>query len=503
VPCLHTKKIEIYPSDSLSEKVVAFDNFPRKLRQEVKQWRDEGLISSSQYEQLASRYQFKNLDVATRDRSTFIAIIIGSILLSLGVITLVAANWQTWSREVQFILMLSLFFSTTITGFLTWRDSRQAKAKGNGNSEKKKEQRNKELLGEGLLFLGALVLGANIALMAQIFNISGSSSELFIAWGFGVLVMAYSLSLTSLGILAIGLVQVGYWLGLNELWNPSGELTWARLAVRHMPLISWVSFIPLGYFCRSRWIFAIAASAFASSLQFNLNPLQPLTYSSVAPWAASFAFTLPPALFWSYDDLLFPTINYRLFQPLARTLAVVFFGVLFYLLSFSFYWEFPSSGFSGTGEVGLFRSISIIDVGVLSGLAVLQWLFLFRHRNNQGRQVFDIITVFVISFIATSFIVPFWHQAVYRIGALGVFAFNILLGILAFGLIREGLKKNSRRLFWGGMLLLTLQINSRMIEYDTDLLSRSVVFFLCGWGLISTGLWFERRLTSSNSSVKK
>jgi uncharacterized membrane protein len=72
--------------------------------------------------------------------------------------------------------------------------------------------------------------------------------------------------------------------------------------------------------------------------------------------------------------------------------------------------------------------------------------------------------------------------------------FNLLLFLLAVGLIREGLAQGQRRLFWGGMVLLTLQIFSRMLEYDTDLLFKSLVLFLCGFGVIAAGLWFERYL---------
>ncbi|MHC5828840.1 MAG: DUF2157 domain-containing protein, partial [Nostoc sp.] len=122
------------------------DNFPQKLRKEAHLWRDEGLISSSQYEQIAERYQFKNLEAAARDRNKAIAIGIGGILLCLGIITFVAGNWQGGSREVKFILLISLFFAIAITGFYTWR-----------SPEGKKAERSKRLLGEGLLILSAFI----------------------------------------------------------------------------------------------------------------------------------------------------------------------------------------------------------------------------------------------------------------------------------------------------------------------------------------------------------
>jgi uncharacterized membrane protein len=475
---------------------MVLDNFQRKLRQEAQLWRDEGLISSSQHQQLADRYQFNKIEAAARESSGLIAIAIGGLLLGLGIIIFVAANWQTWSREVRFILLMSLFLSTAITGFYTWREPTLKK------SENKKAQRSKRLLGEALLILSSLILGATLMLMAQIFNISGSASELFLAWGFGVLVMAYSLSLNSLGILAIILVQIGYWIGLREFSSSASELSWAGLAVRHMPLLSWLLFVPLAYICRSRWIFGLATVAFTVSLQYNLNPLPLLTFSDVIPWVASFSLALPPALLWSYDDLLFPSIHYRLFQPTARNLALVCFSVVFYLLSFRWQWQSLSYGNSLTNFSNGFQSLPIIDLGILSGLAVLQWLFVFRNQNNPPRrEVFFTIIVITI-FLSFIVIIPFWHQAIGRITELGIFVFNVLLTTLAWGLIQEGMKLSKRFSFWCGMLLFILQIISRVLEYNTDLLFKSLVFILCGSGLISAGLWFERRIHERTSTKK-
>ncbi len=474
---------------------MIFENFQEKLRKEAQLWRDEGLISSSQHQQIADRYQFNKLEAASRERFVILVVGVGALLFGLGLIIFVAANWQTWTRDVKFILLMSIFLSTAITGFLTWREPTLAKAEG------KKSQPGKRVLGECLLILSAFILGANLLLMTQIFNISGSASELFLAWGLGVLVMAYSLSLNSLGILAIILVQIGYWQGLGDLWSSPNDLTWARLLVRHMPLVSWLLFVPLAYSCRSRWIFGLAVVVFTTSLQLNLNPLPLVTTSDIVPWVASFALALPPALFWSYDDLLFPTINYRLFQPLARSLALVCFSVVFYLLSFRWQWQPVNYLYNqSTTFSNLSRYLPIIDLGILSGLAVLQWLYLLRQRNNPPRRELVFTLALISTFFAFLIIIPVWHLAVNRISDLGIFIFNVLLALLAWGLVQEGLKLRDRRPFWGGILLLTLQIISRVLEYDTDILFRSLVFVLCGSGLMSAGLWFERRLSATSSS---
>lgn len=477
------------------------ENFQQKLRREAQLWRDEGIISSSQYEDIAERYQFKNLETAARDRFMMIIISIGSLLLFIGIVIFVAANWRVWSREVKFIIMMSLFLSTTITGFYTWREGTASKNQGN------KQQKSKRLVGEALLILSAFILGANILLMAQIFNVNGSAPQLFFAWGCGVLIMAYSLSLNSLATMAIILTQIGYWVGRNDLWLNFRDWNWVQLGVRHMPLLSWLLFVPLAYVCRSRWIFTLAAIVFTATLQLNLNPIPLLNFSDMAPWLASFTLALPPALFWSYDDLLFPSINYRLFQPLARNLGLICFSLVFYALSFRWAWLAPnlSSVFSSNStNSNLFMSLPIIDVGILSGLAVLQWLSVQRLRNNPPRREIIFTTAVVTTFLAFILIAPFWHLAITRINELGTFIFNCLFGFLASGLIREGLKLNDRKAFWGGMLLITLQIISRVIEYNTDLLFQSLVLVLCGSALISFGLWFERRSpAAANSGNKK
>ena len=185
--------------------------------------------------------------------------------------------------------------------------------------------------------------------------------------------------------------------------------------------------------------FGLGAVAFTVCLQYSLNPLPLVNFAGNVSWVASLALGLPPGLLWSYDDLLFPSINYRVFKPLARKLALTCFSVIFYLLSFRWEWQpgDDTNNFLGSSTLGLsanvFQSLPIIDIGILSGLAVVQWLFLLRHRTNSPRRIpFFTISV-IITFLSFIVIIPFWHQAISRITELGVFTFNILLGMLAWG----------------------------------------------------------------------
>lgn len=460
------------------------DKFRRELRSQAQLWEAEGLIDSSFYQQLADRYQFNTLETASRNRFLSILIGLGSILLAIGVITFVAANWQVWSREVRVAMLLSLFVAVNAAGFYLWRIPPSRSKNSHQNILPATKGRSK-LLGEGLLLLGALILGANMALMAQMFHIGGSSYGLFLVWGIGVLGMAYSLRLTSLGVLSALLIGLGYWLAALD-FSSKVEFSWLSVLVRQMPIAASIMFIPLAYWCRSRAIFALGAIVLIFSLQMSiaqgLNP----------NWGVAMFCALPPALLWGYDDAMWPNIDSRLFQATARSLALVFLAGLFYFLSFHWLWQDSPN----PSQIPLDWSV-LTNLAVLGGLTVFEWLHLGRLELRRPKQKgVDLTTGAIALLIIITALIPLYHLSFTPIPQLATFLFNILLFLLAVGLIREGLALGNRQTFWGGMVLITLQIISRLFEYNTELLLKSFVFVLCGIGVIAAGLWFERHFAT-------
>ncbi|NEP61351.1 MAG: DUF2157 domain-containing protein [Symploca sp. SIO2G7] len=463
------------------------DKFIRQLRQEAEQWQSEGLITTSVYEQLAQRYRFSNIETAASNRFVAILIGLGSLLLGLAIITFIAANWQTWSRELRVTLLLCLFVGVNTAGFYLWRHPISG------------WQRR---LGQGLLFLGALILGANIALMSQLFHQSGLLYQLLFVWGLGVLVMAYSLRFTWLGILAILLIGSGYGQSLSESVF-IGEFFWLRPLMQYMPVLAGLMFIPLAYLCRSSWLFRLGAIAVVYSLEASLIQLE-LANSPV--WIAAIACALPPALLWAYRDPLWARylLPVESFSKIARTLAISFLSILFYVLSFHWIWN--TSPTPVGEDFSPLPWFVLINLFVLGSLTIWEWLRLFfqireswrkRKQKEEGAvntpPVRGLLNNSVVGvMIVTSALVPYWHLSISNLPIAAVWLFNLLLFLLGTGLIREGLAQGQRRPFWGGMMLLSLQIFSRMLEYNTDLLFKSLVLFLCGAGVIVAGLWFER-----------
>jgi uncharacterized membrane protein len=483
---------------------MASDKFRQQLRQEVERWRSQGLISAEQSQQLAERYEFAKLDGVARDRFVLIVLGIGSVLLGLGVLTFVAANWQAVPRELKLLLLLTLFVGVNATGFSLWNQHLW-----NQPTLPDRQESGRQRLGQGLLLLGALILGANLALSGQMFHISGSSADLCIVWGLAVLGMAYGLRLTSLGALAILLVGIGYWTGLSGWdWNnpPSDSVRWV---MHHMPLIAGLSFIPLAYWCRSKWVFGLGAIASLSALLVLLSQFSetfPSSFNFYGIWLV-LIFTLPTAIFWSYDDRLWQQLFSRFtpesplnsethyFRSIAQGLALLCLMVVIYGLSFHYAWEdnrvAPRTVQSGelmTAELPFLLNPSLL---FFVGLTIVQWIYLARPRRLARwslRQSDGMMLVFLGVIAALTF----WHWTIAPISAIATLLSNVLLFLLAVVLMRDGLAEGQRRSFWSGLTLVALQILSRLLEYETALLLKSLVFVLCGVGVIVIGLWFER-----------
>lgn len=446
------------------------ERFRRQLRQEAETWQAEGLIDGSLHESLAQRYQFTDLENEASNRFITILMGLGAVLLGLGAITFVAANWQAWPRAFRVALLLSTFLGINGLGFYGWRQP----------ADSSRWHR----LGHGLLLLGAVLLGANIGLMSQMFHQSGDLFELLLVWGLGVAVMACSLRLSSLGLFSLLLVGLGYILswGRSSVWQ---EWSTTALLIQHMPLLVALVFVPLAYWCRSRVLMGFSALTIALSFMANSQ----LYWIWHQGWLMAVALVLPPALLWSYSDHIWRrTTAPDWFAPVPRQVALWFLSLLFYILSFHYWWQYPPP--PSTSLATLWDWPPLLDAAVLGVVTGLGWAQLrYEILSRRGRtQAINSATIALLLLATVTLVVGQGHLEV--LTALG---FNILLFALALGLVRDGLALTQRSTFWGGMVLLVLGIVSRSLEYNTGLILKSVVLIACGVGIIVAGLWFERR----------
>ncbi|NJL86939.1 MAG: hypothetical protein HC886_14775 [Leptolyngbyaceae cyanobacterium SM1_1_3] len=127
-------------------------------------------------------------------------------------------------------------------------------------------------------------------------------------------------------------------------------------------------------------------------------------------------------------------------------------------------------------------------------LTIWAWITLGRGSGSARTWRWTGLDATVALFLVTTAIIPCIHWMVSPIGAIATLVFNLLLFLIAVGCIQQGLNRARRVAFWFGIALLTLQVLSRVFEYETGLLLKSLAFGLCGAIVIFVGLWFERYL---------
>lgn len=492
---------------------MASDKFRQELRQESQLWRQEGLISEELASQLSQRYRLDQLDQEASSQFLNILLGLGGLLLGLGAITFVAANWQGMSPLVKVMLLLGSLVGVNGLGFSLWNH---------------KTSLSKQRWGHALLLLGVLLLGANIGLLPQIFHQSGPLYGLYLLWGLGVLVMAAGLRLSSLAIASLILMMMAFFnFDHYNLADPEGVLGLGEAAMVFLPLVLVCWFLPLAHWCKSQWLFALGAIALSLSIVINTFARS----SGLPDWLeVSIGLFLPAALLWAYDSQAWRfslksispqkqsgprRSRHQRFRTIARSLALVALTISLYGLSFHQLWQGNGLQGSDWGRSWIqFRDggwLWLLDEALLIILAKLGWVALLRQGIGAGsragsksglklgwqqlRQVQprSLNSAIVAVLITAPIILLGWVGLVGSLPVIAPFVVNILLALMAIGLIRDGLALGSRSCFWLGMVLLVLDIVTRTFEYDAGLMVKALAFALSGVAVLVAGVWFERK----------
>ncbi len=410
----------------------------------------------------------------------------GCVMIGIGVLTFVAANWQQLAREWRVAVLLSAFITVNFLGFYLWREP----------------EGGKQRLGQGLLLLGALILGGNMALMGQMFHVRGELFQLFIAWSVGVLLMAYSLRITSLGILAQILMGLGYWQAYGSgLWSGNSaniDPNWTYFAFQHMSIVSVCLFLPLAYWCRSQAIFTLTGIAFLSSF----SSMVPGGSEKVTAINSLLSICVPSLLLWGYGNLSEWWQGNRrdktgAFGQISRNLAVLILGLAYF--SFSFIPFQTASNFRELNTQLSWNLWSVSwDLGIVTVITMLIWTYLIWQSQHNSRRYYWDWTTTAVGILSLLMGVPL---IAIKIDLASLYMlmpaiFWILFFLLSIGLIRSGLANSDRGAFWFGLGLLSNRIIIWFLMTQNDLITKSLLFIVTGVGVIAIGLWFERNIRS-------
>lgn len=164
--------------------------------------------------------------------------LMGVILLGAGVITFFAAHWSGMSKLTKLLVLFGSMSAAYIAAAITVTRARLPR------------------VGESLWLLGVLLFGANIMLIAQIYNIDSHYPDGVLMWALGGLLVAYTAPAQAALAAAIALAVL--WSGMESM--EFDQLHWGFL-------LFWLACLPAIY--RKSWHTA-AQLAMAGLLVWSL-----------------------------------------------------------------------------------------------------------------------------------------------------------------------------------------------------------------------------------------
>lgn len=182
-------------------------SFSVSIQKDIKRWLDKGLIDASTAQRLSAE--------AASHRGGFglgaVLGVFGAVLLGAAIITLIASNWDAIPRLGRVFGVFALVWGGYIGG--AWR-----------------ETKGDTVFSQVFYMLGAISFGGGIALIGQMYHMSGDQADAALVWAVGTLIAA--LLLRSANLVAMtGLIGIFYlFTALDQFsWHKSGYLWIAPL----------------------------------------------------------------------------------------------------------------------------------------------------------------------------------------------------------------------------------------------------------------------------------
>jgi uncharacterized membrane protein len=396
-------------------------------------------------------------EIKSTSRTSVILIIsgtIGALLIGLGIILLLAHNWEQFSRFTRaFLSFAPLVIGQGLALWVLWRKPQSSAFK------------------EGTATFLSLMVGASIVLISQTYNIPGDTGSFILTWMFLIAPVVYLMQ-ASLPA-AIYLIGITAWAG--SYWdNPGKAVLFWPLATIVMPHFIWALRQEI-YTIRTTMLSLVMIICVSVGAGFSLGKT----------WSGSWIIIFPSiyGIFYSTGCLKLSRFTTSWQRPL-RMIGGIGLFILALQFTFRYVWQYLSRDYYGTN-----RSISGINAlpGHIITLAIIATAILLFYdnvkRKNLTNSLFGALPLLaIVSFL-------FKEQTI----ILPLLIFNIYLLILSVSRIMLGIRNNSLPMVNTGMLMLAILIIARFFDSEINFIVKGLVFIAVGIGFLVTNVLLVRR----------
>ncbi len=190
------------------------------ILQEASRWKEEGIITDGQLEQIRSRYP-------ERPKANALPLF-AAILIGLGVLTFVASNWQELGAFVKMAIIFAAMTASYAGGDIL-------------------RKRGYERIGVALSAIGIMVYGAGFFLIGQMYHLSANPVNAFYLWLIGAVAMTWHYRNSFLAFLSVLIWFVSAIYGAD-----SGDRDIQTIVVFYLLFAFGIA--PLVWKFQSRWV---------------------------------------------------------------------------------------------------------------------------------------------------------------------------------------------------------------------------------------------------------
>ena len=409
----------------------------------------ENIITAETADRIRAYYN--NKSGPSTNRLFIVFGILGSVLVGLGLILIVAHNWDELSRSTKtFFAFLPVLLGQILCGFVlinksessAWRESTAA-----------------------FLFFA---IGACISLISQIYNIPGDISRLLETWMLLCLPLIYLMrsSITSLLYLTCitWYATLSYW----SLSSPSHHFYWLLLLgiMPHYYML-YKTKPESNFMIFHNWFIPLSLIISLGTVAEGTEELLYIAYISLF------------GLFYLTGNLDFFTRQktrnngYRILGSMGTILLLL-------TLSFDWIWEELRSEQFQLNDI--MRTPEFVVAMIISLFASI--VFYLHQKNRPLNEIKPLMPVFIF------FIVAFILGMSSPVAVVLINLFILAIGILT---IRNGARQDHLGILNFGLLIITALVICRFFDTDLSFVIRGILFVLVGAGFFAANYWMLKK----------
>ncbi len=431
----------------------------KPIRQALPELVDAGIINDTTAEAIRSYYAQR--EDSNPNRQFIIFGVLGATLVGLGIILIIAHNWDFLSKSIKtLIAFIPLLLGQGIVAYTLLRRRQSASWR--------------EASAAFLIF----AVGAAMALISQIYHIEGQLSGFLFTWILLSLPLIYILPSSFAAILSIaGITWYGCELGYFHRFGQASIWPWLLL------LLIVPYFIKLyrqhaqsNAFLFLNWLLPMSITILLGSLGKQEGILLFIGYFS---W---FGLSYQIGRLPVYSTLPLRRNGWIIFGSLGTVIMLL-------ILSFNEVWEDIASNIDRLPSWWCLELLVAILLTV--GTIALYWWH--RSRQQAERRFNPIAWVFL----------AFW--GIFFLGmqapTLATVLTNLILFAIGVSYIRRGGIENHLGLLNYGLLIITALIFCRFFDTDIPFVMRGLLFVLVGIGFFAANYWFLKKRKSNKAVI--